>query len=78
MTCAFEGLDSDYVQLYKEKSFIGWHYIGTYNGLYRGYPFIPMCYDYDVRLRPWYCDASAPKKNLIIVLDISEMMNLEL
>jgi hypothetical protein len=39
MTCAFERMDNDYKKLYNEKKYIGWIYLGAYNGVYRGYPF---------------------------------------
>jgi len=52
-----------------------WQYIATYNGVFRSFPGIKNCAQYDPRLRSWYVGASTGAKNLIIVMDISGSMN---
>ena len=55
MICGFSPLDQMFMDTYKNfKETIGWQYFGSYNGVYRGYPFKPMCQIYDVRNRPWF------------------------
>ncbi len=58
----------------KFNSTLGWQFFGSYNGVYRGYPYKPMCQIYDVRNRPWFVQASSGRKNVLIIMDISGSM----
>lgn len=49
-------------------------YFGSYNGVYRAYPFVVDCNKYDARTRPWYNLAASGRKNIVILLDISSNM----
>ena len=51
-----------------------WQYIGTPSGLHRLFPGIPQeeCQLYDPTLRPWYVAAISGRKNVVMLLDVSD------
>ena len=57
-----------------ENSTLRWQYIGTPSGLHRLFPGIPQeqCQSYDPTVRPWYVAAISGRKNVVMVLDVSD------
>lgn len=51
-------------------------YVGVTDGTFRSYPGLAFCDAYDPRFRPWYAAASTGAKNLLILYENSNQMNL--
>ena len=66
---------AEYLLTTSTNTSVRWQYVGTYNGIFRGYPGQKNCANYDPRIRPWYVGAATGAKNLILVMDISGSMN---
>ncbi|CAD7695492.1 unnamed protein product, partial [Ostreobium quekettii] len=90
--CTFHSLDSTFVEKGPEGKFT-WSYIGTATGIMRIWPGQPRtrgleegsfdetlgnCRTYDPRIRPWFIAASSGPKDVVIVVDTSGSMMLNL
>lgn len=72
--CFSKPLEADWRDLAQKYPFIKFQYFGSYNGIFRVYPFYVDCTKYDARTRPWYNLAASGRRNIIILLDISKNM----
>ena len=76
--CWTESLDEKFNSTLRvNNDTLRWQYIGTPNGLLRLFPGIPQerCSEYDPTLRPWYVAAISGRKNVVMLLDVSDSMN---
>ncbi|GBG82009.1 hypothetical protein CBR_g34189 [Chara braunii] len=54
---------------------IGWIYYGSFTGFFLSFPGKQdACVDYDPRKRPWFAEATSPRKRVVIVLDLAAEM----
>jgi len=90
--CTYLPLDETFVAKGPEGKFT-WSYIGTTNGVVRIWPGPPWtrgvedgdfdemlgnCRSFDPRIRPWFIAASSGPKDVVIVVDTSGSMSLDL
>lgn len=90
--CTFKPLDESFAEAGPKVNFT-WTYVGSTTGVMRTWPgrgrqrdleegegekFLQSCRPYDPRIRPWYIAASSGPKDVVILLDTSGSMNMEI
>ena len=85
MICSFSTIDGEFIKMKQNFTNMTYEYLGFYDKIFRLYPGRDMCFNYDPTIRPWYVAAAAGSKNVFLVLNngdkidvLDKLINLKL